>query len=188
MRKFLKFVLIFALIALAGWLAFNNVFREQLDMYRYPIKYSAEIEKYAAEHGVPREIVYAIVRTESNFVPDVVSHAGAKGLMQIIDDTNEWIAFRRGEEVMAERLFEPELNIDRGVWLLSYLYEEFGTWEVAFAAYNAGAGRVRGWLKDERYSSDGITLHKIPIKETKEYVKRVATAVIKYRELYFENN
>ncbi len=188
MRKLFKFILIAALIALAVWLFWDSFFHEQVDLYQYPIKYSELIEKYAAEHGVPREMVYAVVHTESRFTPDAISHAGAKGLMQLIDETNEWIAFVRREEVMPERMLEPEFNIDRGTWLLSYLYNEFGAWEEALAAYNAGIGRVKGWLADEKYSSDGTTLHTIPFAETKEYVKRVMIAAEKYRELYFENN
>lgn len=188
MRKLFKFLLIAALIVLVACLFWDSFFHEQVDLYNYPIKYSELIEKYSAEHGVPREIVYAVVHTESRFTPDALSHAGAKGLMQLMDVTNEWIAFVRREEVMPERMLEPEFNIDRGTWLLAYLYDEFGSWEEALAAYNAGIGRVRGWLADKRYSSDGEVLHTIPFEETKEYVRRVMFAAEKYRELYFENN
>ena len=131
-------------------------------------------------------MVYAVIHTESSFKEDAVSRVGAKGLMQIIDETNEWIALLKGEDVMAERIFEPEVNIDRGTWLLAYLYREFGAWEEALAAYNAGIGRVRGWLEDTNISADGVTLDRIPFDETSAYVTRVLKAAEKYRELYFE--
>lgn len=186
MRKFFKLLLIAALLALGAWLLWDAMLSEQVDLSRYPIKYSQIIESAAEEYEVPKEIVYAIVHTESAFDPEAVSRVGAKGLMQIIDDTNDWIALKLGEEAMPHRLFEPEFNVRRGTWLLSYLYNEFGSWEIAFAAYNAGYGRVRSWLADTAYSSDGVTLDYIPFAETREYVKRASVAAEKYRELYFE--
>lgn len=186
MRKLFKFLFTLALIALVAWFTWDGFLREQIDLYRYPVKYSQIVEKCADEYDVPCEMIYAVIHTESAFTPDAVSHVGAKGLMQIIDETNEWIAFATGEEVMAERIFEPEFNIRRGTWLLSYLYKKFGAWEESLAAYNAGIGRVQGWLSDPKYSTDGVTLDHIPFSETREYVKRVITASEKYRELYFE--
>jgi soluble lytic murein transglycosylase len=57
--------------------------------------------------------------------------------------------------------------------------------DTALAAYNAGWGNVRKWLRDEAYSADGRTLHTIPFKETENFVKRVNAATDKYRELYY---
>ena len=67
-------------------------------------------------------------------------------------------------------------------------YKKYGTWEVALAAYNAGIGRVNGWLSNPEYSDDGKTLSAIPIKETREYVVKVMAAADKYRELYFDSD
>ena len=155
-------------------------------MYLYPIKYTDIVEACARKYDIPSEMVYAVIHTESSFEEGAVSRVGAKGLMQIIDETNEWIALVKGEDVMPERIFEPEVNIDRGTWLLSYLYREFGAWNEALAAYNAGIGRVRGWLDDANISTDGVTLDRIPFDETAAYVTKVMKAVQKYRELYFE--
>ncbi len=186
LSKFVRLLLIFAIIISVLFLVWDGFLREQVELYRYPIKYSEIVESYADEYGVPSEIVYAVIRTESSFHENAVSHVGAKGLMQIIDDTNEWIAFVMGEEVMAERIFEPALNIKRGTWLLSYLYKEFGAWREAFAAYNAGIGRVHGWLDDPDISADGVTLDRIPYDETREYVRIVSESAEKYRKLYFD--
>ena len=188
MRKLVIFVIIAAVIIIGSVAAFTFVdfLYEQMDLQRYPIKYSEIVERCAREYGVPREMVFAVIHTESNFKEDAVSRVGAKGLMQIIDETNEWIAFRIGEDVMAQRIFEPSVNIKRGTWLLSYLYGEFGAWEEALAAYNAGVGRVRSWLDDPEISPDGIKLDCIPFDETALYVERVMKAAEKYRELYFE--
>lgn len=188
LRKLIIFTIIAAVLIAGsvGVFTFIDFLHEQMDLQRYPIKYSEIVESCAREYGVPREMVYAVIHTESNFDETALSSVGAKGLMQIIDETNEWIAFRTGEDAMTDRIFEPSLNIRRGTWLLSYLYEEFGAWEEALAAYNAGLGRVRGWLDDPAISSDGVKLDRIPIGETSLYVERVIKAAEKYRELYFE--
>ena len=175
-------------LSLAAWFIWDSFGKRQVDLYNYPLEYGEIVSECSAEFGVPCEMIYAVIHTESNFESDAVSRVGAKGLMQIIDETNEWIAFRMSEEPMPERLFEPAFNIRRGTWLLSYTYNKYGSWEVALAAYNAGIGRVNGWLQNDEYSSDGVTLDYIPYGETREYVKRVSEAAEKYRELYFENN
>jgi soluble lytic murein transglycosylase len=105
--------------------------------------------------------------------------------MQLTDDTSEWVAFLLGEESEPELIFDPELNIRRGCYLLSYLHREFGGWEVALAAYNAGIGRVRGWLENPSYSDDGKTLKQIPYDETCEYISSVLRTSEKYRKIYF---
>lgn len=188
LRKVLVTASIIATALLAVWFLWDTFVREQIELQRYPIEYGDIVAACSVEFGVPEEIIFAVIHTESNFVPDAVSRVGAKGLMQIIDETNEWIAFRMGEEPMAERLFEPAFNIRRGTWLLSYTYNKYGSWEVALAAYNAGIGRINSWLADSEYSSDGVTLDVIPFYETREYVARVMKAAEKYRELYFDNN
>lgn len=174
-----------AVIAALGYLAWTGFIKEQLDLYRYPIAFTETVSKNAAEYDIPEPLLYAVIKTESSFEPDAVSRVGAKGLMQIMDDTNTWICQVTGMDVGAD-IFDPEVNIERGSWMLSYLYRQFGSWEVALAAYNAGYGNVSGWLADESYSSDGVTLHTIPFAETREYVKRITSAEKKYRELYFD--
>ena len=77
-------------------------------------------------------------------------------------------------------MYVPEVNIDYGVWLLSYHYDLFGEWETVYAAYNAGPNAVKKWLSDPEYSLDGKTLEKIPYEETSNYREKVS----KYREDY----
>ncbi len=188
MRSTVVAVSIIATVLLAVWFFWDSFAKEQLELQRHPIEYSDIVAACSAEFGVPEEMIYAVIHTESNFDPEAVSRAGAKGLMQIVEPTNEWIAFRMGEEPMNERLFEPEFSIRRGTWLLSYTYNKYGSWEVALAAYNAGIGNANKWLENPDYSSDAVTLDVIPFAETREYIKRVMEAAEKYRELYFENN
>lgn len=179
-RIFLIIVLAVAIFAIS-W----KLILPQIELKRYPIAFSAEVSRAAKEFDLPEELIYAVILTESSFNPEAISHANAKGLMQLTDDTNEWTAMILREEPESERIFEPEMNIRRGCCLLSYLLEEFGSVETALAAYNAGIGRVRNWLKMEEYSKNGVTLDEIPIAETRNYVKKVTSARDKYKELYF---
>ena len=81
-------------------------------------------------------------------------------------------------------LLLPSVNIEMGCWYLRYLFDSFEVQEVVWAAYNAGHGRVRNWLADSQYSSDGKTLGTIPYKETKEYVQKMGKVYAAYRKLY----
>ena len=183
-------LLVIPFLLLAAYLIWRGFISEALERRLYPLYYTDVVEASADEFGVPPELVYAVILTESSFDPDAVSSAGAKGLMQLTDDTNEWVAWRLGEEAEPSRIFEPGLNIRRGCYLLSYLYERFGGWNEALAAYNAGVGRVDGWLDDLLYSSDQKTLivDKLPIEETRSYIAKVLKSAEKYKKLYFEEN
>lgn len=154
----------------------------------YPLEYEGLIEAAAAQYGLPPELLYAVTRTESSFNPRVESSVGARGLMQITQDTAEWAQFRRGdgqqEENVYDRLFEPETNIQCGAYILRLLMDEFGTVDNALAAYHAGWGNVKRWLADEEHSSDGVNLKSIPFGDTARYVKKVNETSRIYRELY----
>ena len=153
-------------------------------MYPLPEEYVDEIEKWADEYDVPIEIVCGIIHTESGFDPNAVSHAGAMGMMQITKDTFDWILFKLKEQQSEEALFDYKINVKYGTYLLSFLYDDFGDWDTAFAAYNAGRGKVKTWLADESITENG-KLKNIPYKETADYVEKVNKAVEKYKKLYF---
>lgn len=183
-------LLVIPFLLLAAYLIWRGFISEAIERRLYPLYYTDVVEASADEFGLPPELVYAVILTESSFDADAVSSAGAKGLMQLTDDTNEWVAWRLGEESEPSRIFEPGLNIRRGCYLLSYLYERFGGWNEALAAYNAGVGRVDGWLNDILYSTDQRTLivDKLPIEETRNYIIKVLNSAEKYKKLYFEEN
>lgn len=159
----------------------------QYELINYPIKFADEVSSAAKEFNLPEALIFAVIKTESSFDPNALSRANAKGLMQLTDDTNEWMALMLGEMTKSDQIYEPEMNIRRGCCLLSYLIKEFGSAETALAAYNAGIGRVRGWLEDPSYSLDGKTLYKIPIAETRNYVQKVIKAQNKYYEIHFSD-
>lgn len=153
----------------------------------YPQKYAALVEENAAAFSVDKDLIYAVIRTESGFRPEVESHAGAIGLMQLMPSTFDWLQEKLDGEVIytVNRLTEPEINVRYGTYYLSVLLEKYdGSTATAAAAYNAGTSNVDGWLADSACSSDGRTLTKIPYKETESYVKKVEHAMDMYKKIY----
>ena len=153
-------------------------------IYQKPDEYVEYVEIYSAEFGVPEDLVWSVIKTESGFDSSAVSSKGAVGLMQLMPSTFEWLT----DDILREylgigMLYDPETNIKYGTYYLSRLYNRFGDWDTAIAAYNGGEGNVSEWLKDKRYSDDGIKLKtdKIPdsYSETKNYVKKVNKAIEK---------
>ncbi len=179
----LEIVLLLALLAAAVWglrAGYTRYMRSA-----YPVEYEEYVEAYAAEYGLPPSLLYAVIRTESDFNPEAVSSAGAVGLMQLTEDTFSWAQYRSGvEELPQEQRFDPETSIHYGSCVLALLEEMYGVRETALAAYNAGMGNVNRWLTDEAYSDDGRTLKEIPYPETRHYVEKVLKAQEMYQRLY----
>lgn len=157
-----------------------NLLFETVEEAAHPVKYHEYVEKYAAMYEIPEEIVFAVIYCESGFDASAVSHAGAVGLMQVMPDTYKWLCSKTGDRYDALHLYNPEVNIRYGTYLLSILYSRYEQWDVVFAAYNAGMGNVDGWLENPEYADEFGTLKYIPFKETRNFVSRVN----KNREIY----
>ena len=154
----------------------------------YPQKYSEYVEKYSASFSIDKNLLYAVIKTESSFNPEAVSSAVAVGLTQITPETFEWLKTQLGEEDKDITLTDPETSVKYGAFFLSYLLDEFGNTDTALAAYHAGRGRVNEWLADKKISPDGENLAVIPINETAHYIKKVNKALNAYNKLYSERN
>lgn len=174
-------ILIIALaLGIAAYYGYDRFLHET-----HPIKYESYVRRYAAENGLDTDLVYAVIKTESGFDPTAVSNVGARGLMQIMEETFDWLKFKMGdEETKYSEMFDPKTNIKFGCYLLGYLCNEFGSVETAVAAYHAGRGKVNEWLADKSISSDGKNLDTIPIKDTAHYVSKIVSAIEIYKRLY----
>lgn len=174
-------MLIVALLVLVNALFFGAIY---YGGNNYPINYIEEIQKYSDEYGVDPKVVLAIMRVESNFKSDATSKVNAKGLMQILPDTAKHIAKLMQVDVNSLDLNDPETNIKIGTYYIKYLTQNFSNMDTVYAAYNGGIGSVNTWLKDAKYSNDGVTLYNIPSSETKHYVYKVNKALKAYEILY----
>ena len=130
----------------------------------YPLNHEELIKTYGDKYDIPYELLAAVIYTESGFDEKAVSRVGAIGLMQLMPSTAEEIAGRLGVEYDESALTDPETNIAYGSFYLGYLYRNLGeNWDTACAAYNAGIGKVKGWLNNEEYSDDGLALKAYPL-------------------------
>ncbi|MBR5155554.1 MAG: lytic transglycosylase domain-containing protein [Clostridia bacterium] len=154
----------------------------------YPIKYQEYVERYAEEYALDKNLVYSIIKVESNFKEDAVSVAGAKGLMQLMDKTAEDCS-NKAEfgYTIPDDLYVPECNIRLGCYYISQLMAIYENMELAVTAYNGGAGNVNKWLNDAELSDGKGGLSQIPYKETREYVKKVFNTFDIYNRLYKTN-
>lgn len=177
------FLLLICILALIGLCASVLPIQRMI----YPIHFRDIVEEMATQFDIPPSLIYAVIHTESRFDSAAISSANAKGLMQITDETYLWALRRAGEEVTAlnpDNLYNPEINIHTGCYILVLLSEQFDNIETVLAAYNAGQGRVNQWLQDPTCSIDGQTLIHIPYEETANYVRRVINTQKKYQTLY----
>ncbi|MBR5287616.1 MAG: lytic transglycosylase domain-containing protein [Clostridia bacterium] len=162
---------------------------EAAERAQHPLYYESWIRQYAAVQNIDPALVSAIILCESSFDPQAVSRLGARGLMQLMEDTAQWVAHKLDEDDAAysfDRLFDPETNIRFGSWYLGYLSRRFGgDAKKIVCAYHAGQGNVDSWLKNPSYSSDGVTLDTIPTQDTANYARRVLSAIDIYHKYYF---
>ena len=161
--------------------------------YPYPSReYDSMIVKYANDYNLQPAYVYAIILNESSFKFDAVSYLGARGLMQLMPDTAEWIAGKLYIHGYAfERMYDPESNIVFGCWYLNYLSNLFdGDLVCVTAAYHAGQGQVLNWLSDRSISDDGrvIDVSRLPKGETQQYVEKVIKAYAFYQDRNFKTS
>lgn len=188
-RRTLAILLIIA-ISLGVGIAADWIWNK-VDRYNHPQAYHEIIAKYSVDYNIPEYVIFAVIKTESDFDPTAKSSAGARGLMQMMPSTFEWLT---GEEHLNERLPEltlhdPEVSIRYGTYYLNYLYKKFNyNWDTAFAAYNGGEGNVAKWLKNPEYADEEGNLTYIPFAETRSYVSKVNSAMELYQKLYYTPN
>jgi soluble lytic murein transglycosylase len=151
-----------------------------------PLRHEDIIRQQAADKGLDPALIAGVIYTESRF-RDQTSHAGAKGLMQILPSTAHDIARKSGGTAFIEGdLANPQVNISYGSFYLRYLLQRYGGNEVlAIAAYNAGEGRVDQWIFDARHKGEAFDRARhIPFPETRHYVQQVLDVRTRYREEY----
>ena len=171
-------VIAFVLIGGWGWVERSWI---------YPYDYRSYIETSAESRRTDPFLVAAVIKHESKFEPRARSDGGARGLMQLMPATAEWIARQLGVPFTEEYLYDPALNIRYGVWYLAELEREFGGNDIlALAAYNAGRGNVRDWMERFHWTEQFDEIEAIPYPETRFYVRRVLEDREQYKRLYDE--
>ena len=145
---------------------------------RFPLAYDDEVIRQSKSQDIDPAWAFAIARRESSFMADANSGAGARGLMQLLPST---VNFITKKNIKSRKLFEPSFNIQQGTQYMRYLMDRVGNNSVlATASYNAGWSRVKNWVPKDNAIPLDIWVETIPFKETRNYVK----AVLAYQQIY----
>jgi len=183
--SFKRFLFILIIIAWGMLFIYSINSKNPPEQETFQIEYEDSINKYCKEFDVNKYLVCAMIKQESNFNNQATSSAKARGLMQLTEDTFNWLKPQLGESSTTfDDLFDADTNIRYGVFFISILQKNFSEKKTVVAAYNAGMNITTEWLQDSNYSSDGATLYNIPYKETANYVDIVDYNYKKYLEIY----
>ena len=180
-------LLAFVLIATAVTMAILSPWADKaVKEIRLPLRHDDVIRQQANDKNLDASLIAGVIYVESRF-RDQTSHAGAKGLMQLMPGTADYIARKSGgTEFEQGDLADPQINIAYGSWYLRYLLERYhGNTVLALAAYNAGEGKVDEWWRSaaDRGEQFRVADH-IPFRETRDYVAKVLEARRAYRREY----
>ena len=150
----------------------------------YIKEYEEIVEEYSKEYELDSNLIYAIIKAESNFKKDAISNKGAKGLMQLMDATSADIANVLNIKFDNEKILEPQYNIMIGTKYISMLINKYQNISLALAAYNAGSGNVDKWIKEGTLNDNGNNIENIPFKETNNYVRKILRDYQIYIQIY----
>jgi soluble lytic murein transglycosylase len=149
----------------------------------YKKQYSEYVSKYSQQYGVDENLIYALIKAESNFEVKAKSNKEAQGLMQLMYSTAKEVALQNGIQLTEENILEPDININIGTKYISTLLKRYKCIEIALAAYNAGSGNVDKWIEKGTIKADGSDIENIPFKETNNYVRKIMRDYKIYSEL-----
>lgn len=179
------FIIIIAILIIV---VFLGIFKNKILKIIYPKTYKEIVSVYSEKYNVEENLVFALIKAESNFNREAVSHRDAIGVMQIMEETAKDVANKNSIKIENENIKQELLKIDNniniGTKYLSTLLEKYKNKEIAVAAYNAGIGTVDGWIQKEIIKSDGSDIENIPYKETNNYVRKILRNYKLYEELY----
>lgn len=182
MRKRL-IALILAVVVLACMPALVRQVERQL----YPCKFPDIVHTYAAEYDLDPLLIYTFIRTESGFDPEAVSNMGARGLMQMTEETFDWLKTKLApqEDLTFDDLYDPDCAVRFGAYYLRLCLDRYGgDVATAAAAYHSGWGTVDSLLNREDYAGDGRTLPSFPYSNMNHYVEKILHSYERYTELY----
>lgn len=179
-----KKTVVVVLVILALYLAILGILKNVF----YPKKYEAYVEKYCKLYAVEPDLVYAIIKQESNFNENAQSFAGAIGLMQVLPATAREVAEELNSiDETALDLNDEETNIQIGIKYLASLIKRYDrNMYIAIAAYNAGLGNVDKWFKEEyeTYDTYEKIIEQVEFEETRKYVSNVIKYYNMYKRIY----
>ena len=156
---------------------------EEVLRLNYPRGFAQEVEEVCREESLSPAVFFALVREESHFDPGIVSSAGAVGLTQLLPETAREVA--RLLKIGEPDLRDPGQNLRIGARHLARLAAKSRDLARALLAYNAGAGRLRGWERGAAGLPSDLLVEAVPFAETRRYVRKILVSAVHYGELYY---
>jgi soluble lytic murein transglycosylase len=156
---------------------------------RYPRPYWEYVSALSEELDLDPYLILSIARQESTYRPGLTSHAGAKGVMQLMPRTAKWLGEtdKLVSRNASRRLHEPRHSLRMGaVYFRRMLDRSDGNVAYALASYNAGPGNFDKWRKRSPNQSIEEFVEAIPFNETRSYVKRILAHYATYKSIYSE--
>lgn len=182
-KKWLILVIILILIVV-----FLGIFKNRILKIIYPKTYKEIVETYSEQYNIEENLIFAVIKAESNFEEKAISNKGAKGLMQLMEATAKDVVIQNEIEIditkIGEELLNAENNIKIGTNYLATLLEKYKNKELALAAYNAGIGNVNNWIEKGIIKEDGADIENVPYKETNMYVRKILRDYEIYNEVW----
>jgi soluble lytic murein transglycosylase len=151
----------------------------------FPKPYWVDLKRFSSANGLDPYMVASLIRQESEFNPNAVSIKNALGLMQLLPRVGKGVAKQEKlKHFSPPQLFNPAINLQLGTKYFRSMVDQFGGFEYALAAYNAGDDRVRDWQGLGKYRDIQEFVESIPFTETREYVQAIMRNANVYRQLY----
>jgi soluble lytic murein transglycosylase len=150
----------------------------------YPLPYEPALRREAAKNSFDPMLAAGLIRQESTFQADAVSHKNAVGLMQVLPQTGRLMARQLRVRYTKNSLFEPDFNLQVGMVYAAGLLRNLGAPEYALAAFNAGEDRIALWRSERNYDEIPELVESIPFTETRDYVQIVLRNAEVYRMIY----
>jgi soluble lytic murein transglycosylase len=151
----------------------------------FPKAYWTDLRRFSAQNDLDPYLVASLIRQESEFNPNAISHANAVGLMQLLPGTGKKVAKDlKIRHFTPSQLYTPTMNLELGTKYFKSMVDRFGSFEYALAAYNAGADRVEDWKSQGKYRDMPEFVESIPFTETREYVQAIMWNTNVYKQLY----
>jgi soluble lytic murein transglycosylase len=169
-----------------GYLSFSlDAAPDKFWRLAFPLPYRKSLEEYCKEQMLDPYLMAALIRQESEFNPNAVSRANARGLAQVMPATGRQLSKKLGMRYRPAMLFTPETNLKLGTYYLKQLSDQLeGKWEAALASYNAGKSHVTTWMAAANYREPAEFVESIPFNETRQYVQSVLRNAEVYRRIY----
>ena len=180
--------IIIAIIVIAIIIIIALIFKDNILKIMYPKNYKEIISIYTERYEVEENLIYAVIKAESDFDANAVSSRNAIGLMQLMEKTAKDVALKNNISInyenIKEELKNSRKNIEIGTCYLANLMQRYNNKEVALAAYNAGIGTVDKWIENGIIKQDGTDIENVPYKETNNYIRKILRDYKIYETLY----